>query len=87
MKEEFKMQKEFTRIGFNNLVRTDRIISAVSPEAAPIKRLIQEAKDRGALIDATAGRKTKTVFVMDSDHLVLSALAISDIEKEWDLSK
>lgn len=74
---------EFTRIGFNNLVRTDRIVAVVTPDAAPVKRMVQEARDRGALIDGTAGRKTRTVLVMDSDHLVLSALTPEEMEKEW----
>lgn len=73
---------EFTKIGFNNLIRTDRVIAVVSPEAAPVKRLVQEARDRGALIDGTAGRKTRSVLVMDSDHIVLSALTIEELNKE-----
>lgn len=74
---------EFTKIGFNNLVRTDRVIAVVSPEAAPVKRLMQEARDRGALIDGTAGRKTRSVLVMDSDHIVLSALTVEELDREW----
>lgn len=74
---------EFTRIGFNNLVRTDRIIAIVGPEAAPVKRMVQEARDRGALIDGTAGRKTKAVLMMDSDHIVLSARSPEELESEW----
>ena len=61
-------------IGFGNLISAERVIAVVSPESAPIKRLTQEAKERGNLIDASFGRKTKTVLVMDSDHVVLSAL-------------
>ena len=61
-------------IGFGNMVSAGRLIAIVSPESAPIKRIIQEARDRGMLIDATYGRKTASVFVMDSDHVVLSAL-------------
>ncbi|NCC84018.1 MAG: DUF370 domain-containing protein [Clostridia bacterium] len=61
-------------MGFGNLVATGRILAMVQPEAAPVKRMVQEARDRGALIDASAGRKTKTVLVMDSDHVILSAL-------------
>ncbi len=61
-------------IGFGNLVSADRLVAVVSPESAPIKRMIQEARERGVLIDATYGRKTKAVLVMDSDHIVLSAL-------------
>jgi len=61
-------------IGFGNMVSAQRILSVVSPESAPIKRIVQEAKDRGMLIDATYGRKTKSVFIMDTDHVILSAL-------------
>ena len=62
-------------IGFGNLVSAQRLLAVVSPESAPIKRLIQEARDRGMLIDATYGRKTAAVLIMDSDHVVLSALS------------
>ena len=61
-------------IGFGNLVSTDRLIAIVSPDSAPIKRMIQEGRDRGVLIDATYGRKTRSVVIMDSDHIVLSAI-------------
>jgi len=61
-------------IGFGNLVSEERIMAVVSPESAPIKRMVQEARDRSILIDATYGRRTKAVLVMDNDHLVLSAL-------------
>ena len=61
-------------IGFGNIVNTDKIIAIVSPDSAPIKRMVQEARDRGVLIDATYGRKTASVLIMDSDHVVLSAL-------------
>lgn len=61
-------------IGFGNVVSVARIISIVSPEAAPIKRMIQESKDSKMAVDATCGRKTKAVLVMDSGHIVLSAL-------------
>ena len=61
-------------IGFGNMVSANRLIAIVSPESAPIKRMIQEARERGLLIDATYGRKTQTVLVMDSDHVVLSAI-------------
>ena len=60
-------------IGFGNLVSADRLVAVVSPDSAPIKRMVQEARDRGALIDASFGRKTKAVLVMDSGHIVLSA--------------
>lgn len=62
-------------IGFGNLVSTGRIISIVSPESAPIKRMIQEVREKGLLIDASFGRSTKSVIVMDSGNVILSALA------------
>ena len=62
-------------IGFGNLVSAGRVVAVVSPDSAPVKRLVQEARDRGMLIDATFGRKTASVFIMDSDHVVLSALS------------
>lgn len=61
-------------IGFGNMVSAGRLIAVVSPESAPIKRMVQEARDRGTLIDATYGRRTRSVLIMDNDHLVLSAL-------------
>jgi regulator of extracellular matrix RemA (YlzA/DUF370 family) len=61
-------------IGFGNLVSAQRVVAIVSPDSAPIKRMVQEARDRGTLIDASFGRKTKAVLIMDSDHIVLSAL-------------
>ena len=60
-------------IGFGNMVSANRLIAIVSPESAPIKRIVQEARDKGALIDATYGRKTRSVLVMDSGHLLLAA--------------
>ena len=61
-------------IGFGNMANADRIVAAVRPEAAPVKRMVQSAKDTGQCVDATCGRKCKSVLVMDSGHLVLSAL-------------
>lgn len=61
-------------IGFGNMVASGRLIAIVGPESAPIKRIIQDAKDRGTLIDATYGRRTRAVLIMDSDHVVLSAV-------------
>ena len=61
-------------IGFGNLVSAERVISIVSPESAPIKRMIQEGRDKGLLIDASFGRSTKAVLVMDSGNIILSAL-------------
>ena len=61
-------------IGFGNIVAANRIIAIVSPESAPIKRLIGEARDQGVLIDATYGRRTRAVIITDSDHVILSAV-------------
>lgn len=61
-------------IGFGSLVSAERILTIVSPDSAPIKRLIQEAKERAMLIDASFGRKTRAVLLMDSDHVILSAI-------------
>ena len=66
---------QFLNIGFGNLISAQRLIAVVSPDSAPVKRLVQESRDRGMLIDATYGRKTASVLIMDSDHVVLSALA------------
>ena len=61
-------------IGFGNMVSDARLVAVVSPESAPIKRIIQDAKERGTLIDATYGRRTRAMLMMDSDHVILSAL-------------
>ena len=61
-------------IGFGNMVAAGRLVAIVSPESAPIKRIIQDAKERGTLIDATYGRRTRAVLMMDSDHVILSSV-------------
>ena len=61
-------------IGFGNLVSAGRVVAVVSPDSAPVKRLVKEAQERGMLIDASYGRSTRAVLIMDSDHVVLSAL-------------
>ena len=66
---------QLINVGFGSLVSAKRLVAVVSPESAPIKRMTQEARERGILIDATYGRKTKAVLIMDNDHLVLSALS------------
>ena len=66
---------QLVNIGFGSLISAERLIAVDSPDSAPVKRLVQEARDRGMLIDATFGRKTASVFIMDSDHVVLSALS------------
>ena len=65
---------KLVNIGFGSMVATGRMLSVLSPESAPIKRMIQESRDRGMLIDASYGRKTKSVILMDTDHVILSAL-------------
>ena len=66
-------------IGFGNTVSADKIIAIVSPESAPIKRMVQEAKDNGSAIDATFGRKTRAVIIMNSNHIVLSTIQAETI--------
>ncbi|MBO4524024.1 DUF370 domain-containing protein [Ruminococcus sp.] len=68
------MAMKLINIGYGNMVSADRIVTVVSPESAPIKRLVQEARDDGRAIDATYGRKTRAVLVMDSGHIILSSL-------------
>ena len=77
---------QFNNIGFGNLVSVQRLIAVVSPDSAPVKRLVQESRDRGMLIDATYGRKTASVLIMDSDHVVLSALAAERLAPRLGLS-
>lgn len=67
-------QKSFINIGFDNVIAKGRIIAIVSPQAAPIKRIKEESRRRNKLIDATSGRRTRSVIVTDSDHIVLSAI-------------
>ena len=68
------MEMRLISIGFGNLVSVSRLIAVITPESAPVKRMISEARQRGMLLDATFGRKTRAVLVMDSDHIILSAL-------------
>ncbi len=70
----YRMTIKLINIGFGNIISANRLISIVSPESAPIKRMIQDARDRGMLIDATYGRRTRAVVIMDSDHIILSAV-------------
>jgi len=65
---------KLANIGFGNIVAANRIIAIVSPESAPIKRIIQEAREKGMLVDATYGRRTRAVIITDSDHVILSAV-------------
>ena len=70
-------------IGFGSLVAAQRILALMDPDSAPIKRVVQEARERGMLIDASYGRKTKTVILMDTDHVILSALTPDVISARW----
>lgn len=75
---------QLVNIGFGNIVSANRIIAIVSPESAPIKRMVQEAKDKGTVIDATYGRRTRAVVITDSDHLILSALQPETVASRLD---
>jgi len=68
------MEIRLINIGFGNIVSAHRIVAIVSPESAPIKRIIQDARDKGTLIDATYGRRTRAVIITDSEHVILSAV-------------
>ena len=70
-------------IGFGSMVAANRLLAIVAPDSAPIKRVIQEARDRGKLIDASYGRKTKAVILMDTDHVILSAFPTETIAARW----
>ena len=81
----------FINIGFGNVVSAEKVVSVVSPDSAPIKRIIQDAREKGKLIDATHGRRTRAVIVTDSDHIVLTYLQcetvanrINDTDDELD---
>ena len=69
--------------GFGSMVAANRLLAIVAPDSAPIKRVIQEARDRGMLIDASYGRKTKAVILMDTDHVILSAFPTETISARW----
>lgn len=66
-------------IGFGNMVNADRVISIVSPDSAPIKRIVQDAREKGSLIDASYGRRTRAVLIMDSDHVILAGIPLESI--------
>ena len=70
-------------IGFGSMVAASRLLAIVAPDSAPIKRVVQEARDRGMLVDASFGRKTKAVLLMDTDHVILSALTPEIITARW----
>ena len=75
---------QLVNIGFGNVVSANKIVSIVSPEAAPLKRLVQEAKDETRAIDATCGRRTRAVLIMDSEHVILSAVQPETIAARLD---
>lgn len=74
MKKQSKRDKKVVNLGFENLVFAERIVAIVSPDSAPIKRLISETKRRGKLVDVTNGRKTRAVIITDSDYIILSSV-------------
>ena len=74
---------KLVNIGFGSMVAANRVLTIVAPDSAPIKRVIQEARDRGMLIDASFGRKTKAVILMDTDHVILSAIPPETIYARW----
>jgi len=74
-------------IGFGNIVSANRVVAIVSPESAPIKRIITDARDRGQLIDATYGRRTRAVIITDSGHIILSAIQPETVANRFIISK
>lgn len=74
---------KLVNIGFGSMVAAGRILAVVDPDSAPIKRVVQEARDRGMLIDASYGRKTRAVLLMDTDHVILSALTTQALGDRW----
>lgn len=81
------MEMQLINIGFGNIVSANRVIAIVSPESAPIKRIITEARERGQVIDATYGRRTRAVIVTDSCHVVLSAIQPETVANRFVISK
>ena len=75
---------KLVNIGFGSMIAADRILAIMDPDSAPIKRVVQEAKERGMLIDASYGRKTQTVILMDTDHVILSALTTDVLAARWE---
>ena len=75
---------KFINIGFGNMVAADRVVTIVSPDSAPIKRLIQDAKDAGRVIDVSCGRRTRAVIITDSEHVILSAIQAETIANRLD---
>lgn len=81
------MSIKFINIGFGNIVSANRLVAIVSPESAPIKRIVTEARNRGMLIDATYGRRTRAVIVTDSDHVILSAVQPDTVANRLDIKE
>ena len=75
---------KFINIGFGNMVAAERVVAVVSPDSAPIKRLIQDAKDQGRTIDVSCGRRTRAVIITDSEHVILSAIQAETIANRLD---
>ena len=75
---------KFINIGFGNMVAADRIVALVSPDSAPVKRLVQDAKDSGRVIDVSCGRRTRAVIITDSDHVILSAIQAETVANRLD---
>ncbi len=75
---------KFINIGFGNMVAVDRVVALVAPDSAPIKRLIQDARDEGRVIDVSCGRRTRAVIVTDSEHVILSAIQAETIANRLD---
>ena len=69
--------------GFGSMLSAGRVLAVLSPDSAPIKRVVQEARDRGMLIDASYGHKTRAVILMDTDHVILSALEADEVQSRW----
>ena len=74
---------KLVNIGFGSLVAAARVLAIVDPDSAPIKRVVQEARDRGMLVDASYGHKTQSVILMDTDHVILSALTPETVSERW----
>ncbi len=81
------MSIKLINVGFGNMISASRLISIVSPESAPIKRLIQDARDSRKLVDATHGRRTRAVLVMDSEHVILSSLQPETVANRFDVNE
>lgn len=81
------MDMQLINIGFGNIVCANRVVAIVSPESAPIKRIISEARERGQLVDATYGRRTRAVIITDSSHIILSAIQPETVAHRFVLSK